>query len=45
MVHQVVVCQLSVSFFLNASQTSKEGFVLPYPVMVGYNCPSILQFN
>ena len=32
-------------FFLNASEkASKEGFLLPYPVMVGYNCPSILQF-
>ena len=30
-------------FFLNASlETRKEGYILPYPVMVGYNCPSIL---
>ena len=30
-------------FFLNASkETRKEGYILPYPVMVGYNCPSIM---
>ena len=30
-------------FFLNACwKTRKEGYILPYPVMVGYNCPSIL---
>ena len=30
-------------FFLNASlKTRKEGYILPYPVMVGYTCPSIL---
>ena len=28
---------------LNASlETRKEGYIIPYPVMVGYNCPSIL---
>ena len=43
MVHQVVVCQLSVSFSLMlVEKTRKEGYILPYPAMVGYNCPSIL---
>ena len=31
-------------FFLKASleNTRKEGYILPYPVIVGYNCPSIM---